>query len=181
MAKAEVFKDVKYPDRLNKRESKVVETAKSGCLNFARRSIEYTDFVDGSVVAIGDALPKGAILQRAYVVVSQAFTCTSPDAGDSVSLAVKIENNTLLSETDNDSTNFANELSSTGTKAVTALDGSLSKYKTLSADSSLTISLTIVNSITSEDDVPNSNPVVKGVDEKLTAGKFDIVIEYVVI
>lgn len=180
MAKAEVFKDVKYPDRLNRRESKVVETAKSGCLNFARRSIEYTDFVDGSVVAIGDALPKGAILQRAYIIVSQAFACTNPDAGDEVDITVDIDSNELLAESASNGSPFSGQLTSETTQLVTALDGSLSKYKTLSADSSLTISLTIVNSITSEDLI-STDPDVYGVDEELTAGKFDIVIEYVVI
>jgi hypothetical protein len=165
MAKAEVFSGVNYPDKLNKRESKVVETAKSGCLNFARSSLSYSDLVDGSAVEFGDAIPSGAIVQRVYLDVKEAFTLVDPaDLGDGIEISIELDSaEDIQASTDVLGAPF----STTGLKE-SSIDGSLASYVSLSADKKVKATMT----------VNNLDPTV---DEALASGKVDVIVEYVVI
>lgn len=178
MAKAEVFKDVRYPDRLNRRESKVVETAKSGCLNFAKRTISYSDLIDGQAVEFGDAIPKGAVVQRIYLNVLEAFSIDGdPDTGDGITLAIGL---TSASDIQSAASVLGAPYSSTGRKA-TGVDGAIANYVDLSSDVKVNATAVITNNITSEDDVPGSDPVEKGIDEVLDAGSLEVIVEYVIL
>ena len=177
MAKAEVFKDVRYPDRLNRRESKVVETAKSGCLNFVKRTISYSDLIDGQAVEFGDAIPKGAVVQRVYLNVLEAFSIDgTPNVGDGITLAIG-----LVSANDIQSAAsvLGSPYNSPGREA-SSIDGDIGSYVSLSSDAKVNATMVITNATTSEDLV-SSDPDVYGIDEVLDAGSLEVIVEYVIL
>jgi hypothetical protein len=88
-----------YPTKLNKRESKVVETALSEAssaaaqvsVQVAKSTISFADLVDGADVAFGAELPAGAIVAKCYGRVTTAFDADG-DGSSTISVGLNANN-----------------------------------------------------------------------------------------
>lgn len=142
------------PYRLGDRESKVIEAARASALNVQKVTLNWADLEDGVALSLGEVIPNGAVVQKVYGFVSEAFSGDG-DSSSTISLGF----NTAADAQSAAAVSGA-PWSSTGAKEF--LDGSAAEMVVLTADRRLTATLN-----------------VEATDTALDAGEIVIYVEYV--
>lgn len=147
-----------YPQRLNKRESKVVETASAASqavnVAVAKATISFADLVHGVDVEFGPEIPEGAIVAKCYGRVTTAFD-SDGDGSSTVSLGLNTNSDVQSAESINGA-----PWSTIGMKEF--LDGAAGNMLPLTAARRLKARLAVV-----------------ATDTELEAGQVDVYLEYV--
>lgn len=144
-----------FPQQWNNYMTRFAKVLSGGVVNFQKMTISYSDLVDGTSVAFGDALPAGAVITKATIHVTSGFT-SDGDGSSTISLGAATATDLKAATAVSDAL-WAN----TGYKAGVPVD-TVATQVPLSAAGQMTAKLTIA-----------------ATDTKLTGGQFDLWIEWV--